>query len=421
MPDFSACPRIHLGDDASIRTFWADFDAYPRPVRITQDGIGEVNFLEAHARQLPGGDGYQLADHHVVGGRQGSPYVLTSSGYAPGLLEGIAEKYPLPTALSSILMRPVISIGINGTGEKDIAHHFHPVTAMRLLQGRKIWALRAPTDQECAANTGDCTDPFLVCDFYARPSAPMPACVQEPGDTILVPDGWYHGTCNNASWTVGWGGQGQLFRHTPPRCFHCRLGDGQLHYATTDEKVLTLHDAEALRAELPTGPALARGAHWRSRRTDARGPGLHSLGYAAQAPYMVCRSLFLNFLRMSMLAKEESRDLRMPECTLEQVAAEPSDGEAEVAGRLDRAGMAHFVLPLRGPPLELTLRHLASGESEAREVPLLHAAFWVGGALAEVRRGWSGDGGPGRGSAQEGDDASTPAVLLHCTVPMPGA
>jgi len=46
-----------------------------------------------------------------------------------------------------------------------------------------------------------------VCALYKGREAPAPACVQEAGQTIVIPDGWYHGTCNNASWTVGWGGQ----------------------------------------------------------------------------------------------------------------------------------------------------------------------------------------------------------------------
>jgi len=35
------------------------------------------------------------------------------------------------------------------------------------------------------------------------------SCVQEPGETLVIPDGWRHSTCNLDEWTVGWGGQGR--------------------------------------------------------------------------------------------------------------------------------------------------------------------------------------------------------------------
>ena len=412
---FSPCPRVHLTDAASVRAFWADFDVNPRPVRLTEDGIGEVDFLGMRGHPTADG-GYQF-DGAVVGGGSAAPYMLTNPAYTPAIFHGLAERFPLPRAVASIARRPVLSIGINGTGEKDIAHHFHPVTAMRLLQGRKIWALRAPTDLDCAANTADCTDPFYVCDYYAQQSAPSPACVQEPGETIVVPDGWYHGTCNNASWTVGWGFQGQTFAFSPPRCFHCRLAENeQLQYATLSERVLTTSDANAVWATLAT--LGGKDGH------RLRGASFLSLGHAAQAPYMAFRSVFGQFMHMSLLAQEENRAMRSPDCTLQLVAAVEDDEESlsEVDAVQDMPKHAHFVLPLRGPTLEVTLRHRGSGEMERREVPLLHAAFWVGGALVSVRtasRRAPHNGVSGRRNA--GSAAPSQSVLVHCRVSMPWA
>ena len=197
MTGFQPCPRVAVTDGASAAAFWADFDANPRPLVVTQTDIGEMNFLEERGTKEPSG-GFSFASGTIkVGGSWSAPYMLTNPGYNPELFEGLAEAYPLPTALSSVSLRPVISIGVNGTGEKDIAHHYHPVTVMRLLQGVKIWALRSPTDRECAANTGTCTDPFRVCDYYALPSSPPPACVQEAGDTSArVPRDRTHSLCH---------------------------------------------------------------------------------------------------------------------------------------------------------------------------------------------------------------------------------
>ena len=229
------------------------------------------------------GGGFQVGDAGPLGGPHAA-YTLTSPGYTPAAFNGLAERFPLPAALCAIAQRPVLSIGRNRTGERDLAHHYHPVTAMRLLQGEKIWALRPPGDLECASNSGSCTDPFDVCAYYARPGAPPPACVQRPGETIVVPDGWYHGTCNNATWTVGLGAQGRQLELTPPVCHHCRIA-GQPAYATSEQLLLGEAEAAAL-AEEATRAARSDGT-----RDGATTP-LHETGRVMQAPLMAFRSLY---------------------------------------------------------------------------------------------------------------------------------
>ena len=170
----------------------------PRPRLLTGPPV-DVNFVARFGRQVAGGATF--SDLPPVDAE--SPYRLVNPPGVelPPTYRELHSLYPLPTPLASIDLCPMISIGRNGTGQTDIAHHYHATTAMLLLEGQKIWALRAPSDVDCMMNRGDCTNPFDVCEFYRQPDAPPPACVQLPGETIVLPDGWYHGTCNNASWS----------------------------------------------------------------------------------------------------------------------------------------------------------------------------------------------------------------------------
>ena len=412
---FAPCPRVHLSDAEAEASFWADFDANPKPMILTSDHTVAIDYLKTHGRKLSE-EAYRLPDGSIVGSASGSPYVLTDPAYAPGLFaDGLLSKYPLPGVLASIAQRPVISIGRNRTGEKDIAHHFHPVTGMRLLQGRKIWALRPPTDPECRINHGTCTDPFLVCDYYEAPSAPMPACVQEAGETILVPDGWYHGTCNNASWTVGVGFQGRSMGLAPPRCFHCRAGGPQMQYATTTESVLTSYDAAALimdLEELARNAGAGRGRSMRSGSAEAQVSGAGEAWdgidltrlQSGQAPHMAFRSLCGQFVWIKDLADRAANSaLRDPRCTLHSAAS-----LSRQLANLQREGYVHILLTLRGPAPTLSLMHRSSGEVEDRMVPLHRAAVWVNSALSRLQV-----------ATQAGNEAASGGAFVVCAAPLP--
>jgi hypothetical protein len=408
MDSFSPCPLVLLASSADTRRFWAEFSARPRPVRIATTNEPPIDFVKSRGVELLGG-AFQFGDLTVGPPPSYSPYMLSNPAYTPLAFERLDTEYPLPEALSSIALRPVLSIGMNGTGERDLAHHYHPITAMRLLQGRKIWALREPTDAECSGARGTCTDPFLVCDYYARPSAPAPACVQEAGDTIIVPDGWYHGTCNNASLTVGWGGQGRRVAYTAPRCFHCRHA-GQLRYASTDDEVVTAHDANQIGVALQQ---LRRPAG-QSFDTDYR-----HLGRVGQSAYMAFRSIFNQFVLQMPMEQEQNRELREPACKLRSVASIRADRATARQGSVKSSGpvsVGHMLLPLRGSPLSVLLQHPASGESELRKIPPRHAVFWVDEALVSVAVEELQAQRP-EVPVTAGEDGAL--VLVECSVPMP--
>ena len=393
---FAACERVRVDSAEDVRRFWEAYSADPRPVLLVSDSVKPVDFLGD--RGLEPDEGVEVEDVSV-GGAAHAAYILTNAAYTPRVFDKLAAEFPLPAAVESIALRPVFSIGRNGTGERDLAHHYHPITAMRLLQGRKIWALREPTDTACDGAAGDCTDPFDVCAFYERPSSPEPACVQEAGETIVVPDGWCHGTCNTARWTVGWGGQGWRAEAEPPRCFHCRAR-GQLQYATTTSAVLTASDALAMSARFDSIGSL-----------DAL--DMRRLLRIGQAAYMGVRSVFGQFVAQSAMAAETNAAIREPACTLR--TREELSGFGSLSPT--RAGLrgfaslspsddyAYVLMLVRGAPLRLMLRHRASGEAEERELKARHAAFFVGRALEAAR--------PSEGHDEEA------VLLLECRAPMP--
>ena len=397
---FAACPRVRVDSADDVRHFWAAYSADPRPTLLLSDKVRPYDFLAA--RGLETREGVEVEDVSVGFGALAA-YTLTNAAYTPRVFDKLAADVPLPAAVEPIDLRPVFSIGRNGTGERDLAHHYHPITAMRLLQGRKIWALRAPTDAACDRAAGDCTDPFDVCAFFDRPSSPEPACVQEAGETIVVPDGWYHGTCNTARWTVGWGGQGWRAAAEPPRCFHCRPRGpgGQLQYATTASAVLTASDALAIAARFDS-----------IGRVDAL--DMRRLGRIGQAAYMGVRSVFGQFVAQSAMAAEANAAIREPACTLRTRAQLRGIGSLSPS-----EGYAHVLVLVRGAPARLVLRHRASGEAEERELRARHAAFWVGRAL-EAAWATEGHAEDRRGDGDIGEEEEEEALLLlECRAPMP--
>lgn len=215
------CPSV--APDVTPREFWALMSADPRP-RIIPGGA-TADFAAQFG--TPASDGGATFDFAGTIEPSGKRYQLANPGPDPrhqsSVFRQLPQEFPLPLPVRSINLTPMISVGLNGTGQTDLARHYHGITAMLLLQGRKIWALRPPQDPECMANSGDCTDPLDVCQYYRQPGSPPPACVQQAGETIVLPDGWHHGTCNAAdTWTIGWGGQNRRLDLQPPTCHHCR-------------------------------------------------------------------------------------------------------------------------------------------------------------------------------------------------------
>ena len=107
------------------------------------------------------------------------------------------------------------------------------VAWLTLIKGKKHWFV-APPDADMPE--------VPSCNYTAdvlRPTSTSIQCVQQPGDTLWLPENWWHATCNLDAWTVGVGGQDWVnglakthelpadvvssplaFLQPPPLCFH---------------------------------------------------------------------------------------------------------------------------------------------------------------------------------------------------------
>eukprot|EP00316_Scyphosphaera_apsteinii_P004745 CAMPEP_0119326364 /NCGR_PEP_ID=MMETSP1333-20130426/68211_1 /TAXON_ID=418940 /ORGANISM="Scyphosphaera apsteinii, Strain RCC1455" /LENGTH=503 /DNA_ID=CAMNT_0007334657 /DNA_START=363 /DNA_END=1875 /DNA_ORIENTATION=+ len=443
---FAACPAVDVPIGMSPESFWDEFSEDPRPL-VIKGGARFDLWSEAPATF---NGGRQFGDGELTVNNSSTPYILTNSGYTPRVLELVSKRFPLPAVTQVVSQRPVLSIGLNGTGEIDLAHHYHPVTAMLLLQGQKIWALRPPGDNECMFARGTCTDPFNVCAYYARLGAPSPACVQVPGDTIIVPDGWYHGTCNNASVTVGWGGQGRYLRLRPPRSSpnsdgeECAMGgsgdsgdsggndsvqgggmsygegdeDGgsnsgmmgggaagrgggsrdannhflttQHHFSSTSEPLLGIASITALRQRLES-QALQQS--FETLPLEYMGPA------AAQASSMAIRSLVRQFVVQTFAQHERILPSeRQPICLVLKLLHNTLPPER--FEWLTSPEHVSIYVHVQGLPVTLTFRS-RTGEREFRSVAARHAAIWLGDSLVSFAREEGNGGDDGSESARD--------------------
>jgi hypothetical protein len=193
--------------------FWELMWRDPRPRRLTSPSFPRLTtaeFLARFAEESDNGWTFTNATRLFLSKpseeNSGDSYILTGFEHAPELIREIHSAIALPDIVSRVRSRPILSLGARGTGESNILHHFHVIATMVLLDGQKIWALRRPDDGMCSEEgTEGCADPLDVCGL---PESERPPCVQNAGEVLVLPDGWYHGTCNTAEWTLGIGGQG---------------------------------------------------------------------------------------------------------------------------------------------------------------------------------------------------------------------
>ena len=201
---FAGCPAVDVSTLTSVDAFWQLMRREPAPRKLVSGNSKAVSH-ELIVRLLGKHSRWNL-----------SSTMVTAIDGNPSLWRRLQEDTPMPIYAQPVDLYPMISFGQEGTGEVRLAHHRHGTTAMHLLVGEKVWAFKPPGDPQCRREAPDCPLPFDVCAHH-RGRSPLP-CVQRAGETVIFPDGWHHGTCNTAPWTVGWGGQGLRVRFEPGPC-----------------------------------------------------------------------------------------------------------------------------------------------------------------------------------------------------------
>lgn len=81
--------------------------------------------------------------------------------------------------------------------------HKHGASHLLQLQGRKVWWFWPPSTRALRPKMTN------ACAYLKQSSPPAGAtvCLQQPGDLIWFPRGWYHATCTPDAWNIAMGGQ----------------------------------------------------------------------------------------------------------------------------------------------------------------------------------------------------------------------
>ena len=92
---------------------------------------------------------------------------------------------------------PVLSMMGKSSGVEFFAH---VATWLGLVRGQKHWMLKASeTEKPGEPSCGDHEKDLARTDVIH--------CVQQPGEIIYFPQGWWHATCNMEDFTLAVGGQ----------------------------------------------------------------------------------------------------------------------------------------------------------------------------------------------------------------------
>ena len=117
------------------------------------------------------------------------------------LLTDLSTEYEVPEFLECISNVRLLSLGGRPEGVQMSRHHS---AWLSTLAGAKLWHLAPPdrpqpTDRYCPSRG--------KVDYRLAAREGVIHCVAYPGEVVVVPDNWWHATCNMAPYTLAIGGQ----------------------------------------------------------------------------------------------------------------------------------------------------------------------------------------------------------------------
>lgn len=117
------------------------------------------------------------------------------------LLTDLLSEYSNPEVFESASQCRVFSFG---GGHRGVQMMQHGVAWLGLISGAKLWHV-APPDVPRPSDRL-CADGGKI-DYALAAKESVTHCLLLPGETILVPENWWHATCNLDPYTIGVGGQ----------------------------------------------------------------------------------------------------------------------------------------------------------------------------------------------------------------------
>ncbi|CAJ1347791.1 unnamed protein product [Effrenium voratum] len=210
--DLGTCdlPRV----DSQTLT-WDSFAASFRgqPVLVTGLGVSEPTVDVQEVVQVSNGRNEDGQRRHVSAvlaqylaeprelplekdGRTSLPTVFLSD-LLSGLQRKLWQNLQLPQLVDGFTARPILSIGVNSSGED---FHAHQETWLWLLQGVKAWWFGDAKNLSKLRHLDPCTLPSKM--------SGLRFCVQHPGEAIFFGN-QAHATCNLEKFVMGVGAQGR--------------------------------------------------------------------------------------------------------------------------------------------------------------------------------------------------------------------
>lgn len=117
------------------------------------------------------------------------------------LLTDLTTEYELPEFLDSISNLRLLSLGGRAEGVQMSAHHS---AWLAVLAGAKLWHLAPPSRPK--PSNRYCPNRGKI-DYDLARREGVVHCMAYQGEVVVVPDNWWHATCNMLPYTVAIGGQ----------------------------------------------------------------------------------------------------------------------------------------------------------------------------------------------------------------------